>query len=55
MFEPDEIPEDNLEDLLDLEYEAEMDLLKELEEEANEAAIRSQVPVQFLWVSRSRN
>ena len=55
MFEPDEIPEDNLEDLLDLEYEAEMDLLKELEEEANEAAIRSQVQVQLLWVSRSRN
>ena len=45
MFEPDDMPEDNLDDLLDLQYEAEMDLLKELEDEANEAAIRSQVPV----------
>jgi|LakMenEpi03Aug12_release.lakeMendotaPanAssembly.Ray.scaffolds.fasta_scaffold5202383_1 hypothetical protein len=43
MFEPDDIPNDNLDDLLDLEYEAEMDLMRELEEEAAEIALRSQV------------
>ena len=34
MFMPDDddIPQDDLEDLIDLEYEAEMDLMRELEQ-----------------------
>ncbi len=34
MFMPDDddIPRDDLEDLIDLEYEAEMDLMRELEQ-----------------------
>ena len=43
MYMPDDgdIPQDDLEDLIDLEYEAEMDLMRELEQEAAEAALRS--------------
>ena len=47
MFEPEDIPDDNLDDLLDLEYEAEMDLMRELEEEA---AIQSQVTKVFTFL-----
>ena len=47
MFEPEDIPDDHLDDLLDLEYEAEMDLMRELEEEA---AIQSQVTKVFTFL-----
>jgi hypothetical protein len=32
MPDDDDIPQDDLEDLIDLEYEAEMDLMRELEQ-----------------------
>ena len=41
MFAPDDYPDDDLEDLIDLEYEAEMDLMRELEQEAAEAAFKN--------------
>ena len=36
-----DVPQDDLEDLIVLEYEAEMEMLRELEEEAAEAAMTS--------------
>ncbi len=47
MFSPEDCP-DNLDDLIDLEYETEMDLMRELEQEAAEAAIRQYQVRQFL-------
>ena len=43
MYMPDDfdVPQDDLEDLIELEYEAEMEMMRELEQEAAEAAIRS--------------